>query len=75
MTDQDLIHVQDTVNEEGFDYTFLYHDRFEEIDDPAFHALRLKYVEASTELYNYLKMDSTEFSMPPVCVKPTLKSW
>jgi hypothetical protein len=75
MNEADLAHVQETVNEEGFDYTFLYHDHFTEIDDPMFHILREKYIEASEALYSYLKMDSTEFQAPPVFVKPTLKSW
>lgn len=76
MTDLDLTHVQDTVNEEGFDYTFLYHDDFTEIDDPMFHILRQKYIEASEALYAYLKMDAREFAPEAVPVpKPVLKSW
>jgi hypothetical protein len=77
MTDQDLTHVQETVNEEGFDYTFLFHDEFAEIDDPMFHILRQKYIDASQALYEYLKMDAAEFATtePTIPSRPTLKSW
>lgn len=78
MNDLDLTHVQDVVNEEGFDYTFLYCDDFTDIDDPMFHILRQKYIEASSALYEYLKMDASEFApeaVPVAVPKPVLKSW
>jgi hypothetical protein len=76
MTDLDLQYVRDTVNEEGFDYTFLYHDQFATVDDPMFHILRQKYIAASEALYKYLKMDAREFEPETApAAKPNLKSW
>lgn len=42
--------VQDTVENEGFDYTFVHYSNFEEIKDEEFHRLRVVYVKAQRAL-------------------------
>lgn len=42
--------VQDTVENEGFDYTFVHYSNFEEIKDEEFHRLRVAYMKAQRAL-------------------------
>lgn len=46
--------VKDTIESEGFDYTFRYYSYFNEIKDPLFHKLREDYVAAAKALEEYL---------------------
>lgn len=59
MTLEELAQVQrDTTM--GFEYCFLHYSDFEEIADPAFHELRLNYINAQKKLYDYLRLDEYE---------------
>lgn len=57
MTNKQLNQVNEVIDYEGFEYTFIDHSNFEEIDDDQFHELRLKYEEAHNALYEYLRVD------------------
>lgn len=54
MNAKELDYVKDTVENEGFDYAFVDYSDFSEIQDPKFHQLREKYVEAAEELREYI---------------------
>lgn len=46
--------VTDTVDREGFDYTFRCYSHFKIVSDKKFHKLRRKYIDAANELAEYL---------------------
>ncbi len=54
MTRSERQEVKDTIDIEGFDYTFRYHSDFEHIEDEKFHELVKKYSEAANELEDYI---------------------
>jgi hypothetical protein len=60
MTDDDLEHIYDVMDEEGFDYAFLFHSKFENIQDDEFHKLRKEFVAAARALQHYLCIDTEE---------------
>ena len=49
--------LQGIVDNEGFDYTFIYYSTFPEILDKEFQRLRENYVRAANALAGYLKID------------------
>lgn len=51
--------VRDTVEQEGFDYTFRSYSDFEDVKDRTFHDLVSIYTEAADKLEQYLD-DNTE---------------
>lgn len=58
MTPEEKVMLQYKVDNEGFDYCFIHYSDFSEVNDPEFHRLREKYVEAHNALWDYLDMDS-----------------
>lgn len=54
MKASDLQYVKDTIDNEGFDYTFVDYSDFSEIDDPEFHKLREAYEKAAVALREYI---------------------
>lgn len=54
MKASDLEYVKDTIDNEGFDYTFVDYSNFSEIKDEEFHKLRQAYVEAAEALRDYI---------------------
>lgn len=57
MKPKDLDYVRDTIDNEGFEYTFTGYSNFEEIKDEEFHLLRLAYLTARANLSKYLNLD------------------
>lgn len=57
MKPKNLDYVRETVNQEGFDYTFTGYSNFEEIEDREFHRLREAYLKARKELAEYIGID------------------
>ena len=51
----DYKYVLNKIKNEGFHYCFISYSDFSEIDDDKFHELRLKYIEISNKLENYIK--------------------
>ena len=51
----DKNYVNDIIDNETFEYTFEDYSDFREIDNPYFHELRIKYLEALKNLKDYLK--------------------
>lgn len=49
--------VCDTVEYEGFDYTFRHYSHFPEIKDSEFHTLRVAYVKAAADLAEYIGLE------------------
>ena len=49
--------VADVVENEGFGYTFMHKDSFEEIKDKRFHELRLAFKKAAKELAEYVGLE------------------
>jgi len=54
MTGPELDYVRDTIEQEGFDYTFTGYSDFEDIRDTEFHRLREEYVAAKEALATFL---------------------
>jgi hypothetical protein len=52
---EDLQMVQYRMDAEGFDYCFRQYSRFEEIEDPKFHELRLAYINAAAAIEQYVE--------------------
>lgn len=52
--------VQNKMIQEGFHYCFEHYSNFDEIKDDKFHELRLKYLESSKELRNYINTKTEE---------------
>lgn len=52
-----MAYVIDTIDCEGFDYTFTGYSDFPEFKDEKFHELRLKYLEARQALADYIGVD------------------
>lgn len=50
-----LEYVRDTVDNEGFDYTFRHYSSFKEVTDKEFHRLREAYESAAEELEEYIE--------------------
>lgn len=46
--------VMDTIENEGFAYTFFGYTNFDEIDDEEFHKLREAFLKAGRELADYV---------------------
>lgn len=57
MTKKELEFVQQCVDGEGFDYTFLHYSNFNQIKDAKFHKLRKAFVKSAEVLSQYLKLD------------------
>ena len=51
---EDANYVKSSIDNEGFDYTFIHYRSFEDIEDEKFHELRKKYIDAHNELENYI---------------------
>lgn len=49
--------IQNIIDNEGFDYTFVCYDDFKYIKDKKFHTLRLKYLNARQALLEYLEIE------------------
>lgn len=49
-----LQYVRDIVDNEGFEYAFIYYSTFKDVKDPEFQALRQKFYDAHQDLYDYL---------------------
>lgn len=59
MNAQELQYVQDTIENEGFDYGFRHYSDFkDEVKDEKFHELRTAYVEAAEALAEYTGTDN-----------------
>ncbi len=54
MTGKEFRYVQDTIENEGFDYSFTGYSAFDDIIDDEFHKLRLAYLLAREKLANYI---------------------
>lgn len=46
--------VQDTIENEGFDYAFKHYSDFDEVKDAQFHRLRSEYILARDKLADYI---------------------
>lgn len=57
MKKQDKEEIQNTIENEGFDYAFRHYSDFDEIEDEKFHALRIAYVDAAEALGEYLGLE------------------
>lgn len=58
MTKQQKRQVQDTIELEGFDYTFWGYTSFSDIKDPKFHKLREAFLAARKDLAEYVGVDN-----------------
>lgn len=58
MTGKEFQKVQNRVECEGFEYTFINYSNFDEIQDEEFHKLRTAYKDAYKNLSDYLGIDS-----------------
>jgi len=57
MTGKEFRYVLDTIEQEGFDYTFESYTDFDEIKDPEFHKLRTNFLEARKALAEYVWLE------------------
>ena len=57
MTDKEQRRVANTIETEGFDYTFRFYSNFPEIKDKKFHELREAYKQAAKNLIAYCKIE------------------
>lgn len=57
MTGKEFATVRDTVECEGFDYTFRSYSHFPEIKDKEFHKLRQAYLDAAKALIDYCAIE------------------
>lgn len=57
MKSEELDYVRETVDQEGFDYTFNGYSHFKDIEDEEFHRLRQQYIDSAKELAKYLNVD------------------
>ena len=57
MNQEDLEYVQDIIKHDGFERTLLFCTDFPEIDDPEFHRLRQKFLNARYALLDYLDLE------------------
>lgn len=55
MTKSEIKKVEQCIQSEGFDYTFIHYSSFDGVKDEEFHRLRLAYVNAQEELLAYLE--------------------
>lgn len=55
--------VCETIENEGFNYTFRDYSSFEEIKDEEFHRLRIAYIDAAQALENYIGWTKYEEEM------------
>ena len=53
----DLEEVLNTIESEGFDYTFVHYDDFKQIKDKEFHKLRKEFLKSRRNLEKYLGID------------------
>ena len=63
MTRYEVNYIDAVIDNEGFDYAFIHYTDFENINDSAFHAYRLQYIEARKQLIAFLKEQG--------CMQPT----
>lgn len=61
MTKKQQQQVWDTVDQEGFDYSFRGYSSFDEIKDAKFHQLRKAYVEAANALEEYVRPEEENY--------------
>ena len=52
-----LKYIRETIENEGFDYTFAHYSHFEEVDWPEFHKLRVKYLKSRNDLLELLGVE------------------
>jgi hypothetical protein len=57
MTNKERNYVRSTIENEGFDYTFIHYSNFEDIKDKKFHELRQAYTDAVKEMKSYIELD------------------
>lgn len=57
MTEEEKQDVCNTVDNEGFDYTFRHYSSFDEIKDATFHELISNYIEAADALEEYINWE------------------
>lgn len=57
MNGKELDDVRQTIEQEGFDYSFTGYSDFADIKDQQFHKLRKAYTEAARALADYLGVD------------------
>jgi len=57
MTGKQFRYVLETVESEGFDYTFTSYSDFEEIEDEEFHRLRQDFLDARRKLAEYIGLE------------------
>lgn len=57
MKQEDLEHMQATIEMEGFDYAFMDYSDFTEFEDKKFHELRKAYIKTRKALAKYLKIE------------------
>lgn len=55
MNKQDKLDLEDRIENEGFEYAFIYYSDFKEIKDDRFHELRKAYVKAHNDLEEYIQ--------------------
>lgn len=57
MQAKDLDYVRETIENEGFEYSFFGYSNFEEVQNEEFHKLRKEYLAAGNKLAKYLNVD------------------
>lgn len=57
MTGKEFKYIQQTIEQEGFDYSFEGYSDFEDIKDEKFHELRKAFLKARAELSEYIGCD------------------
>lgn len=57
MKPKEIDYVRQTIEQEGFDYTFTGYSSFKGINDSEFHKLRIQYCEATKRLKAYLGVE------------------
>lgn len=54
MTGREIDYVRGAIDNERFDYAFMYYSDFDEIKDRVFHRLRKAYIKAAKALQEYV---------------------
>lgn len=57
MTGKELDKVRSIIDQEGFDYAFMYYSDFEKVKDKEFHKFRRAYIKAAEDLREYIETE------------------
>lgn len=63
MTPQEKVNLYYTIENESFEYVFIYYSDFTEIQDPEFHRLRKEYAAAHKALESYIEPSEEDFEI------------